>query len=337
MRLIAKNVLKIKAAGIIAFLLLCVLCAIYYNPSTHFPSPTGATDYIREPDALYSYMTEGFSIGRTDSNGFNNFGQMAENSNSPDVLFMGSSHIEAMYVSQKQNAPYILNELLKPQEIKVYNIAMSAHNFMYCMNNLDVALASYKPQRYVVIETMSITFAVEEMEKLLAGNFPKGASVTKADWKYWVQQPPYIKLMYNQYRNVLKEMKKVEQTIKPVRDEAKYRELLEKTIVHLSETVLSHNIEPILFFHPTLKIQPDGSAVTTYDKEDIALLSQICAEQNVKFIDMTDIFTSAYINDYVLPHGFANTEIGTGHMNQHGQRMVAEALYNAITQGGTTV
>lgn len=324
-----KYILKVIAAGITAFLLLCVFAAVYYNPSPHLPSGTGATDYIREPNALYAYMTEGHSFGKLDDGGFNNLGAMALNSQSPDVLFMGSSHIEAMYVPQRRSAPYVLNELLAPYGKTVYNIAMSSHTFERCLNNLDRALDVYTPGEYVVIETMSPTISMNTMEKLLSGSFDRLTSYDRGDWQYWIQQPPYIKLLYNQYRNA----KETQSSSAPKHNDAGlYRANVEKTISYMAETAAAHGITAILFYHPALSLQTDGSAAVTYSQDDLDLLAAVCKETGVVFIDMTNIFMGNYNERHILPHGFANTEIGSGHLNTEGQKMVAQEIFRAVTE-----
>ena len=47
---------------------------------------------------------------------------------------------------------------------------------------------------------------------------------------------------------------------------------------------------------------------------------------------MSERFLQAYEAEHILPHGFANTAMGQGHLNADGQRLVAEALYDAILE-----
>ena len=63
---------KAAAAGLLAFLLLCLFCLFYSNIPVHYANPTGATEYRWEAGRFYSRMTEGFALGRINSDGFNN-------------------------------------------------------------------------------------------------------------------------------------------------------------------------------------------------------------------------------------------------------------------------
>jgi len=139
-------------------------------------------------------------------------------------------------------------------------------------------------------------------------------------------------LIYNQYRYARRNAMIAALTEPPSGDDMRYRAVVEQTVPLISAVSGKHNVVPILVFHPNLKLLKDGTARTTYQQDDLSLLKEKCAEQGVVFVDMTDVFLRAYGEDHILPHGFANTEIGTGHINRHGHRMVAEEIYRIITQ-----
>ena len=90
---------KAALAGLLAFALLCFFCLLYYNVPVHDVNPTGATEYKWEPGRFYSRGTEGFAMGRTNSDGFNNLFDYAPG-DPIDILLMGSSHMEGFNVAQ---------------------------------------------------------------------------------------------------------------------------------------------------------------------------------------------------------------------------------------------
>jgi hypothetical protein len=47
-------------------------------------------------------------------------------------------------------------------------------------------------------------------------------------------------------------------------------------------------------------------------------------------MDMTGAFTEEYKRSHVLPHGFANTAVGAGHLNKNGHRIIAAELFRQI-------
>ena len=40
-----------------------------------------------------------------------------------------------------------------------------------------------------------------------------------------------------------------------------------------------------------------------------------------------------FFENHILPHGFSNTSVGSGHLNKEGHAMVAEAIYHRIKEG----
>ena len=58
-----------------------------------------------------------------------------------------------------------------------------------------------------------------------------------------------------------------------------------------------------------------------------------CAEENgIKVIDAHPRFREEYEKSYRLPHGYANTTPGNGHLNKMGHMLVADELYEKINE-----
>lgn len=87
---------KVVVAAIVSFAVLNLVCVLYYNVPIHSPSESGSTDYVWNRNKFYSRGTEGFAMGVTDKNGFNNLETFKKGD--IDVLLMGSSHMEAFNV-----------------------------------------------------------------------------------------------------------------------------------------------------------------------------------------------------------------------------------------------
>ena len=64
----------------------------------------------------------------------------------------------------------------------------------------------------------------------------------------------------------------------------------------------------------------------------LELFSQLCEQNGIIFVDTVSDFESLYAEKNILAHGFANTAVGTGHLNEYGHRLVAEAIANAIKE-----
>ena len=85
----------------------------------------------------------------------------------------------------------------------------------------------------------------------------------------------------------------------------------------------------IFLYHPTMEITNDG--LTAVYEQTTEEFKQLCDAYGFDFVDMTQSFLKAYETDYIVPYGFNNTTLGTGHLNKYGHEMIAETLYQVMT------
>ena len=117
---VLKWLCKCFLSGITAASILCLIFLCYTFTPVHFENPQKNTDYIWPADTHWFKMTEGISIGRFDAKGYNNL-QVVQN---PDILVLGSSHMEATDVPQNKNTAYFLEQKLD-NRYQVYNMGIS--------------------------------------------------------------------------------------------------------------------------------------------------------------------------------------------------------------------
>ena len=86
----------------------------------------------------------------------------------------------------------------------------------------------------------------------------------------------------------------------------------------------------IIFYHPTTRINSDGSLLLPNDAEKRETFSNLCKQNGIIFLDMTERFKYEYKVNHVLPHGFINSSVGSGHLNKYGHKMIADELYKLI-------
>lgn len=157
-----KQFLRILSAGMVSFLLLSFFCHFYTRWPVHIPNDAGNTDYIWQPGARWMLMTEGISWGKIDDEGYNNL-QVIED---PNVLILGSSHMEAKNVPQTRNTAYLLQEQLGP-DFRVYNKGISGHFFAKVCQYLRENLELYETApKYVIIETDSLAVSQEDVNNI---------------------------------------------------------------------------------------------------------------------------------------------------------------------------
>lgn len=304
---VLKNII---IAGLSAFLLLNLFCIFYYNVPARVLDESGSTDYKWPSNTFYSKWTEGIAFGTTNNDGYNNLFDFNDG-DKLDALFMGSSHLEGFNVSQKENASSVLNDI---SEFKTYNIGISEHTLPICIENLECALKKYKPTKYVIIETMSISFYDNEiMDSLDDTNELPTYSNKIMDF---LQSFKYLKLIRYQLNDAAPKQK-----IESINNSEAINKMMNKAKIICDR----YNVKLIILYHPTLTVNEDN-IIFNYNKEDCKMFEDICEMNDIEFVNMEQNFAEAYYSDNVLPHGFNNTVLGVGHLNKYGHRMIAERL-----------
>lgn len=304
-----------------------VFCLIYYNIPTHAPNNSGATDYRWTPHTFYSRWTEGTAHGRTNNEGFLNSYDYEEGMNI-DTLIMGSSHMEAYQVDQSDSTSGRLDGLLGTRN--VYNIGVSGHNFLVCCSNFRAALERYRPSKYVIIETSKLEFSQKKIMRVLNGKFPEIPNKSEGILAF-LSRNQYLRLMYYQFDGFRKSQKTAinvaaahKKIIKTATKE------LDQLLSSLSLTASEYGTKIIIVYHPSTQINEDGSLLLPDDNDARLEFSDLCINHGITFLDMTDRFKYEYYTNHILPHGFSNSRVGSGHLNKYGHEMIADELYKII-------
>lgn len=331
-RKIPKALGKTVVAGIIAFVILTLFCFVYFNVPVHSANRDGSTDYKWEANAFYSRATEGFAWGKTNNEGFSNLFDY-DGDRKIDVLIMGSSHMEAFQVGMEQSAASRLNALLEQET--VYNIGVSGHDFLTCAGNLSAALKTYQPTKYVVIETGSVSFSEEALALAISGETPEIPS-NEGGIIDLLQKNPYLRLLYHQMQNHANlQAEDIEEAEDPKAfaesDSAANEELLADLLHSMSVSAEEYGARLIIVYHPGISIASDGALDLLIDQNAIARFERLCDADGILFLDMGARFKVEYESSYILPYGFSNTPVGSGHLNQYGHAMMAEELYALIS------
>lgn len=337
------GLIRFAGALVTAFIFLNSFCLIYFNVAIHMPSDTGATDYVWEPNKFYACAKEGFAYGITDGNGYNNSFPHRQDQGI-DILVMGSSHMEAFQVAQDENATYLLNKQLKDSGNNdyAYNIGISGHDFLRCASNLTNALNTFKPTKYVVVETSGVSFSASDVDAVLAAAYPKIAS-HDAGIIGFLQRFPFLRLTYQQLEGFIGLNAENGAADTAAQDAAQtcmtpsYRESFIQLIQKIADNAKSNSVRLIIVYHPQISFNSDGSMIIYTNPDYLKLFKDTCAANGIIFADMSDKFLSEYQARHIVPYGFSNTAAGVGHLNKDGHRMVSEKLYDIITQNESGV
>lgn len=326
---------KIVLAGCFALIILNLLTCVYRGGLPAIADETMATHARGVPNTYFSKITEGICIGVYDQNGFNNAYPAKSD---VDYLCLGSSHMEAMQVMPNRNMVYDLNELLDANERNeyAYNIGVWAERLPECINRLGYAIEAYHPQKAIIIETAILDFSQEEVDGALGQTEEGGLRYSfSGGIMGFVRKLPYVRLAYIQLealvsRKAAEPNDATEVDVGPSFDRVAYTRrmtpLLQKAVENAG------GLPVIILYHPGVTIRPDGAMDTNGDQAMIRQFQQICEDNGLFFLDMSDRFAREYKENYTVPYGFANTSAGNGHLNNYGHAMIADELYQLISE-----
>lgn len=318
---------KVLLAGVIAFIVLTLFCMVYDNVPIRYKNTDGATDCHWPAHKFYCRFTEGFSWGRTNNEGYNDLNDYTDDT-SVDVLIMGSSHMQAFNVPKKLSTAGRLATLLPDKT--VYNIGMSSHVLLNCAQNISAAVQKYTPSDYVVIETSRIFFPNDDLQKTLAFEYPRVPSYN-SPLLVFLQEIHFLRRMYHQLLYYIDQLAKTEEVaVEDMNDP----ELLSALLSRMADAVSSSGAKLIIAYHPGTVLEKDGSITFSTTEAEEDAFAALCEENGVYFVNMRDRFQREYDENHVLPNGFTNSAVGTGHMNRYGHEMMAEELYALMQEEG---
>lgn len=321
-------VTKAFFAGCFALFTMTVFCLFYYNPSIHYPNPSGTTDYIWTPNTFYSQCREGISNGKTNNEGFMNLFDY-ETGKDIKVLIMGSSHMEAGNVTLSQSTSSRLNTLFHSN--MAYNIGISGHTFPICCNNLEDALKYYHPSEYVVLETSKLDFTDEELNSVLDGSIPELTDHSEGIIGL-LSKNPFLRLAYHQFKGFMEHTGNESEDTGTCNlyENQDNSVSLDHLLSYITDVASGNAVKIIIMYHPTTQINSDGSILFPNDEKDRTKFLVLCEKYGIVFLDMTERFSIEYNINHILPHGFCNSSVGSGHLNKYGHEMIAEELYKVI-------
>lgn len=322
---------KAMLAGGIAFFILNVITRFYYYIPWNIECEFGATDY-RFPSGFDGVNgVEGFVSIHLDENGYNN-------KTIPDtinVLCMGSSNTLAYCVEPGKGYPALLNEYLTRDGKTAYNIGMFSHSWLNCTGNLENALEKFKPEDYVVVESLQEKYDIEKLEELLEGELKELDGVASKKMQL-IKRFPYLQLIGHQVKlmrsNTIDNEVVKEKNVEEEPSE-KYIDIMDKVFEKIYKQMSEYGCNYVFLYNPQcVEVDENGKAYIEYDEKYLAVFREMCAKYNFIFLDMSQYYLDAYNKEFILTSGFYNTKMGYGHINKEGHRIIAEALRKNIME-----
>lgn len=331
---VIKGFIKVIAAGIVSVAIINVMLCFYSITPVHEENCKGNTDYVWLANSIWIKATEGIAYGKFDANGFNNQSVV----DNPDIIVLGSSHMEATNVMYDENAPFLLSEKLAGK-YSVYNMGISGHNFFKVCQYLSANIELYEEvPKVVIVETSFLDVTENSVNEVISSSVEHTPSHSTGVIGI-LQKIPFCRLLYHQIEGGLLELfmsgsgtateikydAEAVDEIKIDIDESAYEELFS----YLKSIEVKYGTQIIIFYHPSEKLMDDGS-IYFERNEYLSAFSSYSDEYGISFIDMTNRFETMYYEEKHVAHGFCTGEIATGHLNKYGHAAVADELYNEI-------
>lgn len=317
-------------SGITAFMILNFFLSFYYRLPVHIHNSAGTTDYMWEAGGTWIKLTEGISWGKMDAAGFTN-SAVVEN---PDIVILGSSHMEATNVFQKENTSALVQSYLGRNTIplSVYNRGISGHHFLKCCKylNKNTARAGLK---YAVIETAKVQFISEEIDRLLNDEIDFTES-HDSGILFCLQKLPFFRLMWFQFEHGLLDLFLPKNTVSAAgkTPEKECAELISKNYEKLFSYIVrnANGKKIVIFYHPAGHPKADGNLEYETDSEYLKQFSTFAEKYGIEFIDLTAGTETLWKNGHKTTHGFCTGTAFSGHLNKNGHKLAAKKIAECI-------
>ncbi len=333
---IVKGFGKFLLAGITACAIISIILCVYSLTPVHIENPEKNTDYIWEPNSRWVTMTEGIGGGKYDANGFNNV-KVIEN---PEIIIVGSSHVEGRNVTQKENMSYLLNDMLEGKT-EIYNMGISGHHFYKTCQYIPASLDRFEvTPKLVLVESAIVNLSKDQVEAAINGTVEFSPSHSEG-LIFWLQKIPILRVLYSQMEDGLFDLflpefqqQPVVNTVVEGNGEKQINidlEAYELIFDYLASIEEEYNTQIVIFYHPEEVLEKDGT-ISFKNNECSSVFAAEASKKGIDFIDMQSYFETMYYEEHKVPHGFVTGKAAYGHMNADGHSAIADVLYDVILE-----
>lgn len=337
MNRIVKYLLKCVVAAAISFVVLSLFSLIYYNPPLATEQPELITNSKFETNSRWAYMLEGFGQGVIDNIGYNN--AYYNDCVQPDIVVIGSSHTEALQISQNDNFVYLLNQKfveddLDYNNLKCLNLGVSGHSFGVSVSNFEHVVNKFGEAKYIVIETSEFKFSPAKLEKMAEGKYHSPLKQRGMVYRT-AQKVPYLRLLYKKIQesanakgndNVAKSDSGSNYGV------SIYTEKLNTVLKKISTLAEESGIKTVILLHESFSVDTNGNIVEKENELYKDAFKDCCEKNGITVVDVLPEMIDNYKKTFEFSYGFSNTVPGSGHLNKTGHRIVAEQLYEQINE-----
>lgn len=305
-----------------------------------------------EAEEEYINSSEGFSKIKTDRFGFNNDRiENPINTSIDNIIFLGDSYTEALAVNRQNNYVKITEKLLNDNgyAFRSINLGISGNSIPDHIRNAPGFIKTFNP-KYVIVQLHFNDFVDEAL------NPEHGNKIIKKENKYSIEhsirskkrtanhiaditgwfQPVSFRIINNAISSYQeKTFKKNE--IHPSNDsEERNREEIQNIIdwqVRELKKAYGNKIV-FLYFSPLPNIMEGTVNITenSSNTEKKEMVFNSAKKWNIDTFDIEDVLVEYYQKTHRMPRGFQDTRPGLGHLNAAGNYLVADSLYNYLSE-----
>lgn len=330
---------KCLVAAVISLIILSLLSVIYYNPPIAIEQSDKSTNFKYISDLKWSFMLEGFGNGKTDNMGYNN--EYYDDYSDADIVFTGSSHIEALQVPSNANCVYLLNELFSKDNFennnfKCLNIGMSGHFFETTASNYQYIASKFKGAKYIIIEVFNAEYSPEVLDGIIEDKFSMPIE-EKSFIEEKLQKIPYVRLLYKKINETITAKNSAAHVENPENESVEpdmdgYTKKMNVILGEIVEISAENDVVPIILMHERFWEDEKGNIVMETNETYKKAFKKCCETNGLKVIDVSPDMVDEYKNSFEVSYGFSNSAPGEGHLNKTGHRIVADTVYRYINE-----
>lgn len=338
-----KKQMKQRASWLLAFILALLICNtllfLYNRPSGWIERTNSSTLAIWNPGTSVLMGTEGRGFYNVDSKGFLNSDLPLKDDY---FLAVGASYTQGKEVKNGLRYTDLLNNKLQdsPKQLAVYNCSQDAYYLPDIINGFYAITKEFDGATAIVIEIGTTDFSEDSLlnsinqrgfdESQLGKNIMATLSNRKKLILELKEKLPIWTIFKTQAQNI--QALKSTMTI-PQEDyhlgHSNYKSILNEALALIRS---EYDGQLIILYHPSVSINHDGT-ISIIDEDTTEVFLEVCENNNITFLDMSDAFEEEYKENYGVPYGFDNTTIGSGHLNETGHRVIANELYKELKGG----
>lgn len=334
-----RQLLEWAAAIMIAVLLCNWALYLYHHPAAWIHRSGSATDGILNPNSVTLQGTEGRGRHGVDGKGYLNPDlPLAEDY----ILVVGSSYVQGKEVKAGKRFTDLMNTTLaaSPEKLAVYTVSQDGFYFHQMVKGFQALLQEFPDAGTIILEVNANSYSAKALTEALEQHpFDPGQTGEVIYDKLSVVQKIVITVkewfpILNMGKSQLTAMLSSDSG-SPAAPEASQYSMEEAVDAAVALLRSQYDGRLIIFYHPDVDIQSDGSMTLEKD-EKAALYREACGKYGVEFVDVSAAFLEAYAEDYTVPYGFSNTKMGSGHFNEAGHQICADALLEVLKGGDGT-